>query len=82
MQELLEEIQRDFHNEIMTADDLQILETVRPKYFGRKGKINDLFSKMKNIEPDDRPAMGKAINDLRDKLLAWEKDVSQDERLT
>ncbi len=70
MQEAMDAIQREFRNVIMTADNLKILEELRPKFFGRKGKINDLFRQMPAMDSTERPAMGKAINDLRDSLEA------------
>jgi len=65
MRETLESINRDFQNDVTTADSLPALEEIRHRYFGRKGKINELFSRMPSLKPEERPAMGKAINDLR-----------------
>jgi phenylalanyl-tRNA synthetase alpha chain len=65
MQEILETIHRDFRNDILSADSMPALDELRHRYFGRKGKINELFSKMSGFDPKERPAIGKGINDLR-----------------
>jgi phenylalanyl-tRNA synthetase alpha chain len=70
MQEILESVYRDFQNDLMTAGDLAVLESLRHRYLGRKGKVNDLFGKMRELEAAERPAIGKAINDLRAKMEA------------
>jgi phenylalanyl-tRNA synthetase alpha chain len=70
MQETLKAILREFQNDVRSAGSLPALEQLRPRYFGRKGKVNELFAKMPNLDPSQRPALGKAINDLRNTMEA------------
>ena len=51
--------------EIAAAPDAAALEAARVVYLARKGKIAALFDGMKNVEAADRPALGKALNELR-----------------
>jgi phenylalanyl-tRNA synthetase alpha chain len=51
--------------EISAAKNSQDLEQIRITYLARKGRIGDLFDMMKNVLADERPAMGKALNELR-----------------
>ena len=47
-------------------DTKEAAENFRVQYLGRKaGKITDLFKAMKEVAPDDRPAFGQKINDLK-----------------
>jgi phenylalanyl-tRNA synthetase alpha chain len=65
MQEIIESIHREFRDDILSADTIPALEDIRHRYFGRKGKINELFSRMSSLDPKERPTIGKAINELR-----------------
>ncbi|MCI9010372.1 MAG: phenylalanine--tRNA ligase subunit alpha [Clostridia bacterium] len=52
------------------AETSRALYEVKMKYLGRTGKISALLQKMKDAAKEDRPALGKKINDLRMKLEA------------
>ena len=70
MQEILQVIHQEFHDDVLSADSMNALDELRHRYFGRKGKISELYSKMPDVDPKERPAMGKAINDLRARMEA------------
>ncbi|MBI1805359.1 MAG: phenylalanine--tRNA ligase subunit alpha [Ignavibacteriae bacterium] len=61
----IEQIRRAAATEIEAASDLQALDITRVKYLARKGAIANLFDNLKTISATDRPAMGKALNELR-----------------
>jgi phenylalanyl-tRNA synthetase alpha chain len=46
----------------------QEAEALRIKYFGRKGLVTRLFVQLKEVPPEERPSMGKALNDLKREL--------------
>lgn len=50
---------------VEAARTLDELEVVRIEYLARKGKISELFDRMKDVPPQERPAFGKALNELR-----------------
>ncbi len=52
------------------AETSRALYEVKMTYLGRTGKISALLQKMKDAAKEDRPALGKKINDLRMKLEA------------
>jgi len=60
------------------------LETLRIELFGRNGLINDLFSKIKEVAPEDKKQYGTDLNqlktDLEQSLLS--KNVQKSEKLT
>ncbi len=46
-----------------TSDEL---EKVRIAYLARKGRIAQLFEKLREVPPEEKPMLGKALNELRD----------------
>jgi len=48
--------------EIANSNDLDAL---RIKYLGRKGAVQELMKALKGATPDERPLLGKQINDLK-----------------
>lgn len=65
---MLNEIKR-FEEEIDVAlketTNLDDLESLRARYLGRKGKINELFRKLPAVSDNDRPRIGEALNRLK-----------------
>ncbi len=65
MLEKIEKIKASLADEIAlvrTADDL---ESFRIKYLGRKGMIAQLFDELRSVGPEQKPAAGRALNELR-----------------
>jgi phenylalanyl-tRNA synthetase alpha chain len=56
---------KSVREEIGSAGTLEDLERFRLKYLVRKGLIQELFEGLKDAPPDERPALGKALNELR-----------------
>ena len=55
--------------DIKTANDIN---NIRVSYLGKKGKITGLLKSMKDISPEERPAFGQTVNEVRsefEKLL-------------
>ena len=44
------------------------LEAIRVKYLGKKGEITQLLRGMGKVPPEERPRMGKLVNEARDEL--------------
>ncbi|MDE6677184.1 MAG: phenylalanine--tRNA ligase subunit alpha, partial [Clostridia bacterium] len=65
-----ENILEEASQEAESAENSRALYEVKMKYLGRTGKISLLLKKMKEIAQEERPAFGKKINDLREKLEA------------
>lgn len=71
MREQIETIQAEALREIEAAGaDAALLDSLRVKYLGRKGIITELFKKMGAVAADERPAIGKLINLLKDTVSA------------
>ena len=50
------------------AQDSRALYEVKMKFLGRTGKVTALLKGMREIAAEHRPAFGKRVNDLREKL--------------
>ncbi|HPI12893.1 MAG TPA: phenylalanine--tRNA ligase subunit alpha, partial [Catalimonadaceae bacterium] len=52
-------------------ENQQKLEEFRLAFLAKKGVITDLMAGLKEAAPDQRKAIGQALNDLKN--FAWEK---------
>jgi len=78
MDKSLEKIQADYLQKIEASQNQQQLEKLRITILGRKGLINDLFSKIRDISPEKRKDYGANLNQLKNKLeTALEKQKSK-----
>ncbi len=64
----LEKLKQDALTEINAADNADDIEGLRIKYISRKGIIPALMKGMKDIKPEERAAMGAAINTLKNSV--------------
>jgi phenylalanyl-tRNA synthetase alpha chain len=68
---LLEELralQTKAQAELAGLADAEALETWRIRYLGVKGALKDAANQLKDVARDQRPAVGKALNDLKGRL--------------
>jgi phenylalanyl-tRNA synthetase alpha chain len=65
----LERIERQFAEALTSAEgDERSIEAVRVKYLGRKGEITLLSKQLGALPKEERPAAGKSINILKQKI--------------
>ena len=50
---------------IGAVTDQRALEEFRVRFLARKGEIAALFDRLKEVEPAEKPALGRLLNDLR-----------------
>lgn len=65
MKETIDEIRSQLDFEITQVNSLPKLDQFRIKYLARKGIIAELFESLKNISSDQKPLLGKLLNELR-----------------
>ncbi|MBV6517780.1 MAG: phenylalanine--tRNA ligase subunit alpha [Candidatus Brocadia sp.] len=65
MEEKLEEIKRNLHEEIRSIDAQKNAEHLRIKYLGRKGIISDLMKLIPTLPIDSRADFGQQVNSLK-----------------
>ncbi len=69
MKDRIEKILGDALSEIEKAgSDLKAIESVRVRYLGRKGELTALFKQLGKLPPEERPSVGKVLNEAKKKL--------------
>jgi phenylalanyl-tRNA synthetase alpha chain len=61
-------IHKQFADEIENVFLSKELEALKVKYLGKKGPIQDLMKELKTLSPEQRPEIGKCINDLKEEI--------------
>lgn len=64
MEELLN-LKEAFEREILLVDNLSGLNDLRINYLGKKSKITELLSSMKDLSIEEKKELGKSINEVR-----------------
>lgn len=65
MQSKIEEIKAQIAEGLQSIRDSKALYEFKMKFLGRAGAITGLLKTMKDVPPEDRPEVGKRINELR-----------------
>jgi len=65
MESQIATLQTEALAEISATADQKSLEAARVKYLGKQGEITRLSEGMRTVSKDDRPRIGKALNELR-----------------
>jgi phenylalanyl-tRNA synthetase alpha chain len=66
----LEQLRDDALREIEAAPDEQTLEAARVKYLGKGGSVSAWGERMKTLGKDERPMIGKLLNEVRNTVVA------------
>src|SRR5437868_4989336 len=66
----LEQLRDDALREIESAPDEQTLEAARVKYFGRSGSVSAWSEQMKTLAKEEKPIVGKLLNEVRNAVTA------------
>ena len=66
----LEQLRDDALREIESAGDEQALEAARVKYLGRSGSISAWGEQMKTLAKEEKPIVGKLLNEVRTAVTA------------
>lgn len=70
MQHSIDELREQFSQDLAQVKTSQDLENVKVKFLGKKGPIQQLMKMLKDVAPEQRPEMGKHINDLKEFMTA------------
>jgi len=63
-------LQKEFEKKIAKASQSSEVENLRIQYLGRKGPIVELMKELKGCSVDEKPELGKLINDLKIKITS------------
>lgn len=79
MKDKLQEITKRAMEQIEAADEMAALNDVRVAILGKKGELTAVLKSMKDVKPEDRPAVGQLVNETRSAIE--EKLAEAKERL-
>ena len=79
MKDKLQEITKRAMEQIEAADEMTALNDVRVAILGKKGELTAVLKSMKDVKPEDRPAVGQLVNETRSAIE--EKLAEAKERL-
>jgi phenylalanyl-tRNA synthetase alpha chain len=68
MKDALERIRADALAALQSSDGEEAIEEIRVRFLGRKGELTTLVRRMREVAPDERPAMGALLNAVKDEL--------------
>lgn len=81
MKEELEKIREKAVQQITEAGNLDALNDIRVSFLGKKGELKEIMKSMKDVSPEERPNVGKMVNEARDAIeerLAEAKDKMEE----
>jgi phenylalanyl-tRNA synthetase alpha chain len=73
----LEQLRESALAEIAAAQDDQTLDALRVRYLGRNGSIAGWGEKMKTLSKEERPVVGKLLNEARTPVAAALEEVGE-----
>ncbi|MDF2590343.1 MAG: phenylalanyl-tRNA synthetase, alpha subunit [Anaerocolumna sp.] len=68
MKEKLKAIVEEALTSINASEELDKLNEIRVAFLGKKGQLTDLLKSLKDVAPEDRPAVGQMVNEARTAL--------------
>jgi phenylalanyl-tRNA synthetase alpha chain len=69
MEEQLDQIQHDLETDLKGVLNSKDIEKLKIKYLGKKGLILQLMKFLKNVSSEERPALGKRVNFLKEAVI-------------
>jgi phenylalanyl-tRNA synthetase alpha chain len=73
----LEDLRAEALREIDAAPDEKSLETARVRYLGRNGSVSAWGEKMKTLGKEEKPIVGKLLNEIRQSVTAAIEERSE-----
>ena len=84
MQNKLMQMQEAALKAIEEAKDASALQDIRVKYLGKKGELTTILKGMGALSKEERPVVGKMVNDVKkvveDKLETVSKEIKEAEK--
>ncbi len=86
MNEAIKKIKEDFDSQLEKATSSSEIDQIKVRFLGKKGPIQDLMRSLKEVSKEERPQIGKLINELKEDLAkschhTFETLLLQEERI-
>ena len=65
MKEKLAELKEKALAQISASEGLEKLNDIRVAFLGKKGELTDMLKSLKDVAPEERPAVGQMVNEAR-----------------
>ncbi len=75
MQKTIQQIKKQFRTDLSSVTSSKLAEHLKVKYLGKKGALQELMLSLKNCTPQERPILGKSINDLKEEVTLLCEEV-------
>ena len=69
MQAMIDELAKQAAESLGQVSSKETLASFWQEYLSKNGKIPALMKNLRTVAPEERPAMGKIINELKQKVL-------------
>lgn len=85
MQDLMQALKVQFEQELQQSPSRKQLQELKVKYLGRKSPVQALMKELKSLSPEERPAFGKKINEMKQSFeeridILLEQQIFKDEQ--
>ncbi|MBU4360817.1 phenylalanine--tRNA ligase subunit alpha [Patescibacteria group bacterium] len=77
MQQKLNQLKQEIIDKIKSTEILDDLEDLKVEYLGRKGKITKIFKQVKDVAIEEKPVIGKLVNEVKTEIERVYKEVKQ-----
>ena len=77
MQEKLMEIKENALKSLTEVSDSSSLDEIRVKYLGKKGELTTILRSMGSLSKEERPIVGKLVNEIKAELEAKIEEVAK-----
>ena len=84
MTDRLSDLSKQALKDIRNSSTLEELDSVRVQYLGKKGSVSTQLKKLSDLDPSDRPRIGKEVNKLKKLVeheIANKKNSLNDEKI-
>ena len=84
MTDRLSDLSKRALKDIRNSSTLEELDSVRVQYLGKKGSVSIQLKKLSDLDPSDRPRIGKEVNKLKklvDQEITNKKNSLNDEKI-
>jgi phenylalanyl-tRNA synthetase alpha chain len=71
IEEKLRQIEEEASKAINSAGGMERLKEIRVSVLGKKGSLTSVLKSMKDVAPEDRPKVGKWVNDARERIETY-----------
>lgn len=64
----VDDLRKQFEQEFSQVQSLSEIEALKIKYLGKKGSIQELMKTLREVAPEERPAFGQKVNQLKNEV--------------